>query len=57
MKQLSVNLKVLDPAREIDLRILLIAHRHKSKGIVIRAKVCMKAATKRIITCKEIFKA
>ncbi len=57
MKQLSVYLKALDSAREINPRILLIAHEHKSKGTVIDAEACTKAAAEWIVTCKEVFQA
>ena len=51
-----MNLKALDPTREINLCILLIAYRCKSKGIVIYTEVHTKAAAKWIITYKKVFK-
>ena len=49
MKELPVDLKALDPAREVDLRILLIAYRYEGKGIVIRADIRPEAAAERIV--------
>jgi hypothetical protein len=51
MKELAVDLKALDPAREIDPRILLKAYRYKRKGTIICADVRTKAAAERIIAC------
>ena len=43
MKQLPVDLKALDASQRANVGILLIAHGHKGKGIVVGTEVCMKA--------------
>ena len=53
MKELPVDLKVLDLTCKVNLLILLIAHRGKGKGDIIHADICIKATAVQVITCKQ----
>jgi len=54
MKELPIDLKALDPAREVDPCILLIIYRRKGKSIVIRPNILLKALAERVVTRKEV---
>ena len=43
MEKLSIDLKALNPAQEIDLYILFIAYRRKGKSTVICPDIRLKA--------------
>ena len=49
MKELPVNLKALDPSREVDPSVLLIANRRKRECTVIGAEVRLEAITARVV--------
>jgi hypothetical protein len=54
VEELAMDLKALDPAREVDPRILLIANRREGKSTIIRPDIGLKGPAERIITRKEV---
>jgi hypothetical protein len=49
-----MDLKALNPIREVNPCILLITNRYKGKSTIIYLNIRLKALVKWIITCKEV---
>ena len=53
MKELPVDLKVLDLTCKVNPLILLIAYRGKGKGAIIYTDIYIKATVVQVVACKQ----
>ena len=54
MEELAMDLEALDATREIDARILLVAHRREGEGAIVCADIGLKAPAEGVIAGEEV---